>query len=121
VVENEDGTRYLDLCRPGTPDESCRMTVVSLAADRKDVGALESLRQQDVHVRGVIHAAHGQSMMLLSHARQFRDGPEKFRPNPELLSGFSAGSEGTAFRDPAMSAHRQKKASVFRGQAGSKY
>ncbi len=121
VVESEDGTRYLDVCRPGTPDESCHFTIVSMTTDRKDVGTLDSLREQDVHLRGVVHAVHGQSMMLLSHARQFRDGPEKFRPNPELLSGFSAGSEGTAFRDPALSARKHKNASVFAGRPDSKY
>lgn len=122
VVESADGTRYLDLCKPGVTDSACHMTVVSFAADRKEVGALDTLREQDVHVRGVVHTIHGQSMMLLSHARQLHDGPEKFHPNPELLSGFSASSNGTAFRDPAMTSHKSKKASVFAGsRSGSKY
>ncbi len=122
VVENPDGTRYLDVCKPGTPDESCRFTIVSMAADRKEVGALDTVREQDVHLRGTVHAMHGQAIMLLSSARQFHDGPEKFRPNPELLSGFSAGSEGTAFHDSAMSAHHSKKSSVFAGsRPDSKY
>ncbi len=115
VVENQDGTRYLDVCKPGVPDESCRFAVVSLAADRKDVGTLDELREQDVHIRGQVLSLHGESIMLLSHARQFRDGPAKFRPNPELLSGFSAGSGATAFRDPAMSSHHRKSSSVFAG------
>ncbi len=115
VVENDDGTRYLDVCRPGVPDESCRFTVVSLPSDRKEVGSLDSMRDQDVRVRGVVHTVRGQSMMLLSHARQFRDGPEKFHPNPELISGFSAGSEAMAFRDPAMSGHKHRSASLFKG------
>ncbi len=113
VVENPDGTRYLDVCKPDTPDESCRFTIVSMAVDRKDVGTLDTVREQDVHLRGTVHAMHGQAIMLLSSARQFHDGPEKFRPNPELLGGFSAGSEGTAFRDPGMTAHRSHKSSVF--------
>ena len=122
VVENADGTRYLDVCKPDTPGESCRFTIVSMAGDRKDVGALDAIREQDVHLRGTVHAMHGQAIMLLSNARQFRDGPEKFHPNPELISGFSAGSAGTAFRDPSMSAHRSKKSSVFAGsRPDSKY
>ncbi len=115
VVESEDGTRYLDVCEPGKPEESCRFTVMSLEADRKEVGQLESVREQDVRLRGVVHTVHGQSMMVLSHARQFHDGAEKFRPNPELLSGFSAGNGATAFRDPGMSAHKQHSPSVFKG------
>ncbi len=122
VVENADGTRYLDLCKPGQADGGCRMVVVSFAADRKEVGELDTLREQDVHLRGMVHILHGQSMMLLSHARQLHDGPEKFRPNPELLSGFSASSNAMAFKDPAMSSHKSKKASVFAGsRSGSKY
>ena len=115
VIENTDGTRYLDVCKPGVPDESCRFTVLSLSADRKEVGSLDGMREQDVHLRGVVHTMRGQSVMLLSHVRQFHDGPEKFHPNPQLMSGFSAGSEATAFHDPALSAHRQRSASVFKG------
>ena len=122
VVENADGTRYLDVCEPEVPDESCRFTIVSMAGDRKDVGALDAVREQDVHLRGTVHAMHGQAIMLLSNARQFHDGPEKFRPNPELMSGFSAGNAGTAFSDPGMTAHRGRKSTVFDGsRSSSKY
>ena len=64
-------------------DESCRFTIVSMPADRREVGSLDSMREQDVHMRGKVHALHGQSIMLLSNTRQFHDVPEKFRPNPE--------------------------------------
>ena len=122
IVENADGTRYLDVCKPDTPEASCRFTIVSMAADRKAVGALDTVREQDVHLRGTVHALHGEAIMLLSNARQFHDGPEKFRPNPELLSGFSAESGGAAFHDPSMSSHRSHKSSVFAGKRpNSKY
>lgn len=117
VVETEDGTRYLDVCKPGSEDGTCRFTVVSLSADRKEVGSLERIKAQDVQLRGVVHAMHGQSMMLLSHARQFHDGPEKFHPNASLMAGFGADREGAAFRDPSMSTRRQHHSSVFSGKA----
>ena len=31
VVELPDGTRFLDVCTPQTPDDKCRFTMVSLA------------------------------------------------------------------------------------------
>ncbi len=117
ITESPDGTRYLDVCAPGVPDESCRFTVMSFGEDRKDVGTLDAMRGTDVQLRGVVHAMRGQSVMLLSHARQFRDGPEKFRPNPELLSGFGAGSDKTAFHDPGMNSHRGRNASAFRSSS----
>jgi hypothetical protein len=101
-----DGTRYLDICAPGSPDLSCRMTVLSLPTDRKEVGELDSYVGQDIHLRGTVHTLHGQSMMLLTHGRQFHDGPEKFRPNPALLAGFGADSGKEAVKDPALRAHR---------------
>ena len=112
VTEEADGTRYLDVCAPGA---ACEFTVMSIGEDRREVGPLDTLKGTDVRLRGVVHTVRGQSMILLSHARQFRDGPEKFRPNPELLSGFGAGAGGTAFRDPAMHGHKTKTASAFRG------
>ncbi len=121
VVEDNDGIRYLDVCKPGVPDESCRLTIVSLATDRKEVGALDHIREQDVQLRGVVHGMHGQSVMLLSHARQFHDGPEKFRPNPELLGNFSAEHAGLGFKDSALRERKTKQATVFKGAIGSKY
>src|ERR1700688_3018015 len=54
VVELPDGTRFLDVCPPETPDEMCRFTIVSLRADREDVGELAKFRDADVHVRGIV-------------------------------------------------------------------
>jgi hypothetical protein len=93
VVELPDGTRFLDVCAPGTPDEQCRFTIVSLPGDREQVGELRSYRDANVHVRGMVQQMNGRSGMLLSHARQFRGGPPKFRPNPMLLHGFT-GQQG---------------------------
>ncbi len=121
VVEDTDGMRYLDVCKPGVPDESCRLTIVSLPGDRRDVGVLDGIREQDVRLRGVVHGLHGQSVMLLSHVRQFHDGPEKFHPNPELLGNFSAEHAGTGFKDPEMRERKTKQASAFKGARGSKY
>ena len=121
LTETPDGVRYLDVCPPETPSQSCRFAVVSMAEDRKEVGVLESLRDRDVHLRGIVHDLHGQSMMLLSHARQLKDGPEKFRPNPQLLAGFNAGNGGMAFKDPAMTGHRQRSASLFKAAAGTSH
>ena len=113
VVESSDGTRYLDVCKPEVSDGGCHFTVVSLAADRREVGDLASYKEQDIHLRGVIHVMHDESIIVLSHARQFKDGGEKFRPNPSLVAGFSAENSRTAFRDPAMSAHRHKGNTAF--------
>ena len=121
VVEDNDGMRYLDVCKPGVPDESCRLTIVSLPTDRKEVGTLDGIRQQDVRLRGVVHGMHGQAVMLLSHARQFHDGPEKFRPNPELLGNFSAEHAGLGFRDSALNERKNKRSTAFKGSGGLKY
>jgi hypothetical protein len=115
VVETSGGVRFLDMCSPDVPDTACRFTVMSLPEDQKEVGALEGYRGRDVRVRGVVHVARGQATILLSHARQFQDGAEKFRPNPALLGGFDAGSAKTAFRDPAMTAHKSRGQSRFLG------
>ena len=114
VAEDPDGTRYLDVCKPGSPDESCRFSVVSLAQDRATVGPLTKLAMQDVQLRGTVRAIGGRSLILLSDQRQLHDGPEKFRPNPELMRGFSAGTADTAFHDPAMNTRRHSK-SAFAG------
>jgi hypothetical protein len=101
VVELSDGTRFLDVCSAETPDEQCRFTIMSMSVDRKDVGDLSQYRQQDIEIRGVIRPFEGRSEIILSHARQFRGGAEKFHPNPALLKGFSAEDSKTAFSDPA--------------------
>ena len=119
VSETADGTRYLDLCSPETAENACHFTVISMPEDRGEVGSLDALRNQDMHLRGVVHTMHGQSMMVLSHARQLHDGPEKFRPNPELLAGFSAGNAALGFRDPAMNGHKQRSSSLFKGSTST--
>ena len=112
VVELADGTRFLDVCRPETPDEQCRFTVMSMHSDRNEVGDLNQYRQQDIEIRGVVRPYGGRAEIILSHARQFHGGAEKFRPNPALLHGFSAEDHKPAVNDPALrSGHHQ---SVFK-------
>lgn len=112
VVELADGTRFLDLCKPETSDENCRFTVMSLNSDRKEVGDLEQYREHDIELRGTVHAYRGRGEMLLSHARQFHGGAEKFHPNPALLHGFSAEDGRPAVSDPALRSGHHR--SVFK-------
>jgi hypothetical protein len=105
VVELPDGTRFLDVCSPGTPDEQCRFTIVSLREDREEVGELTKFRDADVHVRGMVQAMHGRNGMVLSHVRQFYGGPPKFKPNPKLLRGFSGEQAKPPVADPNLRAH----------------
>lgn len=100
VVELPDGTRFLDVCSPDTPDEKCRFTIVSLREDREQVGELRKFRDVDVHLRGIVQPIHGRSGMMLSHARQFYGGPPKFKPNPKLLHGFSGDQNKPPISDP---------------------
>jgi hypothetical protein len=100
VVELPDGTRFLDVCPPETPDQACRFTIVSLKADREEVGELRKYRDMDVQIRGIVRPMHGRAGMVLSHARQFNGGPPKFRPNPTLARGFNAEQERPPIRDP---------------------
>jgi hypothetical protein len=100
VVELADGTRFMDVCAPDLPDDQCRFTLLSLPADRNDVGDLRKFRDQDVTVRGVARATRGRMGIVISHLRQFRGGPEKFRPNPKLLRGWDAQSNRGPVRDP---------------------
>lgn len=104
VVELSDGTRFLDVCPPNLPDDGCRFTFVSLRSDREEVGDLTRYRNQNVQVRGIIRATHGRMGIVISHMRQFRGGPEKFRPNPRLVRGFDAQSDRPPVRDPNLSA-----------------
>lgn len=105
VVELPDGTRFLDVCTPETPDEKCRFTVVSLREDREDVGELAKFRDADVHVRGIVQPMHGRNVMVLSHARQFYGGPPKFKPNPKLLRGFAGNQAKPPIADPNLRSH----------------
>ena len=100
VVELPDGTRFLDVCTPQTPDEQCRFTIVSLWEDRDEVGELRKYRDMDVQVRGIVRPMHGRAGMVLSHARQFYGGPPKFKPNPRLARGFSADQSRPPVSDP---------------------
>jgi hypothetical protein len=100
VVQLPDGTRFLDVCSPQTPDEACRFTIVSLWEDRDEVGELSKYRDKNVQVRGIVRPMHGRAGMVLSHARQFYGGPPKFKPNPKLARGFNAEQERPAINDP---------------------
>jgi hypothetical protein len=100
VVQLPDGTRFLDVCSPDTPDEKCRFTVVSLWEDNGEVGELTKYRDMNVHIRGIVRPMHGRAGMLLSHSRQFYGGPPKFRPNKKLVRGFGADQNRLAVRDP---------------------
>ena len=100
VVELANGTRFLDVCSPQTPDEKCGFTVISLWGDHEQVGPLEKYRDQNVHIRGIVRPMNGRAGMVLSHARQFYGGPPRFRPNPLLSRGFDAAQERPPISDP---------------------
>ena len=100
IVELQDGTRFLDVCSPETPDDKCRFTVISLKEDRDDVGELGKFRNQDVQIRGTVQPMRGRAGLVLSRVRQFYGGPPKFRPNPLLARGFSADQERAPVSDP---------------------
>ena len=100
VVELPDGTRYLDVCSPDTPDAQCRFTIINPWEDREDVGDLRKFRDMDVHVRGIVKPMHGRAGMVLNHVRQFNGGPPKFAPNPRLLHGFAGDQERPPVSDP---------------------
>ena len=119
INEQPDGTRYLDVCAPGSAAGSCRFTVVSMAEDRAAVGSLDGLAEKDIRLRGTVHVIGEQAFVVLSAKRQLGGGAEKFRPNPALLSGFSGGSGAAAFRDPALSMHRRRGSSAFAGSASA--
>ena len=100
VVQLPDGTRFLDVCPPQTPDAQCRFTIVSLWQDRDDVGELAKYRNQNVEIRGIVEPMHGRAGMVLSHVRQFNGGPPKFKPNPLLARGFTADQDKPPVNDP---------------------
>jgi len=100
VVELPDGTRFLDVCSPQTPDDQCRFTVVSLPEDRDEVGELKKYRNANVEIRGIVQPMHGRAGMVLSHSRQFYGGPPRFKPNPLLARGFTADQERPPISDP---------------------
>src|SRR5580658_2431214 len=100
VVQLPDGTRFLDVCTPQTPDDACRFTIISLWEDHDDVGELRKYRDMDIEVRGIVEPTRGRAGMVLSHARQFYGGPPKFKPNPKLVHGFSADQSRPPVNDP---------------------
>lgn len=105
VVRAADGTRFLDVCSPETPDERCRFTVVSLRQDRDTVGDLMKYRNANIRLRGTVQAMRGRSGILLSHDRQFALGPPRFRPNPRLAHGFTGEEDRPPIADPNLRAH----------------
>lgn len=105
VVQLPDGTRYLDVCAPDTPDERCRFTIISPWKDRDEVGELRKYRDTDVHIRGVVRPIRGRYGLVLSHVRQFYGGPPRFRPNPRLLHGFSGDQARPPVADPNLRRH----------------
>ena len=111
VVELPNGTRFLDVCTPDTPDARCRFTVISLREDRDTVGDLERLKDANVEIRGVVESMRdGRAGVILSHVRQFYGGPPKFRPNPRLARGFTGDAEKTPVRDPNLQAQGGRRA-----------
>jgi hypothetical protein len=110
VVQLSDGTRFLDICKPDTPDELCRFTIVSLGEDRDDVGELGKYRDMNVRVRGIVRPMHGRAGMVLSHTRQFYGGPPKFKPNPKLVHGFSGEQDRPPISDPNLRSQGGRRA-----------
>lgn len=110
VVQLPDGTRFLDVCSPETPDDKCRFTVVSLREDRDTVGELTKYRNMDVQIRGLVTPMHGRAGMMLSHARQFYGGPPKFKPNPLLARGFSGEDARPPVNDPNLRSQGGRRA-----------
>lgn len=76
------------------------------------MGDLNQYSQQDIQIRGVVRPFGGRAEIVLSDARQFHGGAEKFRPNPALLHGFSAEDGRPAVNDPALKGGRHR--SVFK-------
>jgi len=110
VVQSPDGTRFLDICAPETPDDACRFTIVSRWQDRDEVGELGKFRNADVQVRGLVKPMRGRSGMELSHERQFHGGPPRFRPNPRLAHGFNGEQEKPPISDPNLRSHGGRRA-----------
>jgi hypothetical protein len=108
VVELVDGTRFLDVCPPEMPDDACRFSILSLRADRTQVGDLKPLEGQEIEIRGVIRPFNLRHEMVLSHARQLHGGAEKFHPNPSLIKGFSAEDHKGPISDPAQRGGRHR-------------
>jgi hypothetical protein len=109
-VELPNGTRFLDVCTPETPNDACHFTIVSLREDRDDVGELRKYKDMNVHIRGTVQPMHGRSGMMLSNARQFYGGPPKFKPNPRLARGFNAEDTRPPVSDPNLRSQGGRRA-----------
>lgn len=105
IVELSDGTRFLDVCSPETPDARCGFTIVSMWGDRDQVGELQQYRGQNVNIRGIVRPMNGRAGIVLNHARQFQGGPPRFRPNPLLARGFDAMQDRPPVSDPNLRHH----------------
>lgn len=113
VIQLADGTRFLDVCSPATPDANCRFTFVSFAQDRDTVGALAQYRDRNVEIRGIVRPMHGRAGIVLSHVRQFHGGPPRFRPNPMLLRGFDAAQDRPPVRDPNLRTYGHSRSFMY--------
>lgn len=109
VIQLSDGTRFLDVCPSSIPDADCRFILLSMPADREEVGDLRRLSGADIKLRGTLRPMNGRFGIYLTHARQLEGGPEKFRPNPRLLRDFDPESDRLAVQDPNLrsSGHRR--------------
>jgi hypothetical protein len=107
VVDAADDIHFLDVCSPETSDIDCHFFIVNFSGDAKSVGDIQSLVNQNIHIRGTVHTVQGRAEIVLSSKRQLHGGKEKFQPNPRLLKGFSAenGSRGFSTRNGRMGQH----------------
>jgi hypothetical protein len=110
VVRLPDGTRFLDVCTPQTPDDACRFTIVSPWEDHDEVGELGKYRNMNVQVRGIVQPMHGRAGMVLSHVRQFSGGPPKFKPNAKLARGFNGEQSRPPVDDPNLRSQGGRRA-----------
>lgn len=107
VVHLPDGTRFLDVCPPATPDDACRFTIVSFLEDRDDVGDLTRFQNENINIRGIVRPMNSRAGIVLSHIRQFYGGPPRFKPNPRLLHGFNADTGRAPVYDPNLRTHNR--------------
>jgi len=110
VVQLPDGTRFLDVCSPETPDSQCHFTVISLWEDRDEVGELVKYRGENVRIRGIVRSMRGRAGLELSNVRQFYGGPPRFKPNPRLAHGFDAGQGRPPVADPNLRSQGGRRA-----------
>jgi hypothetical protein len=96
VVTVTGGTRFLDLCSPDIPDESCHLSIVSYKKDSRQVGDLTAFRGKDISIRGAVQKFDGRYVIVLNDQRQFHGQPARFIPDPRLLRN----SPGEEDQDP---------------------